>query len=257
MRTALVRRTVLTASAVSLAVLATACGSGDADKKTDAKPSAGASAPATSAAPAAKGKTDAEVAALVVTQAELPDQKVSPESAAKAALVAAEADNAACKPLVQIQSAAKIGAATGIGRTGAKVKAKELGADATPEQKIEAALLAIGGAQTLVTVTSYDGKGAEEAFASVKAAGTACAAGYTVTSEGEKLKLNNVTPGAAVTGGDEALSYTAPMDLEDGEKSTTHFVVVRKGNSLATFYTWGLKTELPKSIVDAQVKKLG
>ncbi|MET9603838.1 hypothetical protein ABZZ17_02090 [Streptomyces sp. NPDC006512] len=258
MRTALVRRAVLTASAVSLSLLATACGSGDADKKADdAKPSAGAAAPAASEAPAAKGKTDAEVTALVVTQADLPDQLVKPEGAAKAALVAAESDNAACKPLVQVQSTAKIGTATGIGRTGTKAKPKELPASASAEEKIEAGLMAMGGAQTLVTVASYDGKGAAEAFAAVKAAGTACAAGYTVTSEGEKVKFNNVTPGAAVTGGDEAVSYTADMDMDGGEKSTTHFVIVRKGNSLATFYTYGLKTELPKSVVDAQVKKLG
>ncbi|MGW0362036.1 hypothetical protein [Streptomyces sp. NPDC002990] len=252
MRTALVRRTVLTASAVSLAVLATACGgSGNTD------PKAAPSAPATSAAPAAKGKTDAEVAPLVVTQAELPDQVVSAEGAAKAAAVVTESDNAACKPLAQIQSAQKIGPATGIGRTAAKVKPKEPAAGASAEDKIEAGLLALGGDQTLVTVSSYDAKGAEEAFASVKAAGAACAGGYTVTSGGEKTKLDSVTQGAAVTGGDEAVSYTVVMDLEDGDKSTGHLVAVRKGNALATFYTWGLKAALPQGIVDAQVKKLG
>ncbi|MEJ8642873.1 hypothetical protein WKI68_18740 [Streptomyces sp. MS1.HAVA.3] len=42
MRTALVRRTVLTASAVSLALLATACGGDKSDTKKDDKASAGA-----------------------------------------------------------------------------------------------------------------------------------------------------------------------------------------------------------------------
>ncbi|MGW7342163.1 hypothetical protein [Streptomyces sp. NPDC054854] len=257
MRTALVRRTVLTASAVSLGLLVTACGSGDTDAKTDAKPSAAASAAASSAAPGAKGKTDAEVAALVVTQADLADHVVSAESAAKVVAMPAEAENASCKPLVQIMASQKNATATGLGRTGVKDKAKELPASASAEEKVEAALKAVGGAQTLVTVSSYDGKGAEEAFAAVKTAATACAAGFTVTSDGDKVKYTGVTPGAAVTGGDEAVAYTAPMDLEDGEKSTTHFVVVRKGNTLAGFYTWGLKTEQPKAVVDAQVKKLG
>ncbi|WP_374775404.1 hypothetical protein OG756_23655 [Streptomyces sp. NBC_01310] len=66
MRTTFVRRTVLTASAVSLALLATACGASEkaADARGDAKPSASASAPASAAsaaaaaaAPTGKGKT--------------------------------------------------------------------------------------------------------------------------------------------------------------------------------------------------------
>ncbi|MFF3016035.1 hypothetical protein [Streptomyces sp. NPDC057939] len=257
MRTALVRRTVLTASALSLGLLVTACGSGDSDAKKDAKPSAAASGAASSAAPGAKGKSDAEVAALVVTQADLADQVVSAESAAKVVAMPAEAENAACKPLVQIMASQKPGAATGLGRTGSKDKPKELPANATAEQRVEATLKAIGGSQTLVTVTSYDSKGAEEALAAVKTAATACAAGFTITSDGDKVKFGAVAPGAAVTGGDEAVSYAAPMDLEDGDKSATHFVAVRKGNTLATFYTWGLKAEQPKTVVDAQVKKLG
>lgn len=133
MRTALVRRTVLTASAVSLALLTTACGSDKADTKADAKPSAPASS-AAPAAPAVKGKTDAEATALVVTQADLPDQIVSAEGAAKAATESAGAtvDKAECKPLMQAQSGQKVGAATGIGRTTTKAKPKAAAADASP-----------------------------------------------------------------------------------------------------------------------------
>ncbi|MCX4805169.1 hypothetical protein ACFWWM_27295 [Streptomyces sp. NPDC058682] len=257
MRTALVRRTVLTASAVSLTLLATACGSDKADTKADTKPSgAASSAPA---AAAVKGKTDAEATALVVTQADLPDQIVSAEGAAKAATESAGAtvDKAECKPLMQAQSGQKVGTATGIGRTTTKAKPKEAAADASPEDKLKAGLEALGATQTLVSVGSYDAKGAEEAFAALKTAAAACSGGYTVTEGGEKVKYLDVKPGAAVTAGDEAAAFTLTMDLDDGEKSANHFVIVRKGNALATFYAFGVTAEQPKTVIDAQVKKLG
>ncbi|MFJ3201856.1 hypothetical protein [Streptomyces sp. NPDC086989] len=220
MRSTLVRRTVLTASAASLALLATACGSDKADdKKADAKPSAAASAPA---APAAKGTTDAEVTALVVTQADLSDQIVSAEGVAKAAQAGVTVDKAECTPLMQAQSGQKVGAATGIGRTTTKAKPKEAAADASPEDKLKAGLEALGSTQTLVSVESYDAKGAEEAFASLKTAAAACSGGFTVTEGGEKVKYLDVKPGAAVTAGDEAAAFTLTMDLDDGEKSVNH-----------------------------------
>jgi hypothetical protein len=248
----------MTASAVSLVLLATACGSDKADeKKADAKPSAAASSAAPAAA--AKGKTDAEVAALVVTQADVPDQVVSAEGAAKAAAESANAtvDKAECKPLMQAQSAMKVGTPAGTGRTSAKVKPKELSAGASAEDKLKAGLEALGGTQTMLAVGSYDAKGAEEAFASLKTAATACAGGYAVGEGSDQVKFLDVKPGAAVTAGDEAAAFTLTMDLEDGEKTTTHFIAVRKGNALATFYSWGVMAEQPKGLIDAQVKKLG
>lgn len=258
-RTTLVRRTVLTASAVSLALLATACGSDKADTGADAaKPEPRPSAPS-SAAPAAKGKTDAELSALLVTQADLPDQIVSAEGAAKAAGESAGAtvDKAECKPLMQAQSGQKIGAATGIGRTTTKAKPKEAAAGASAEEKLKAGLEALGATQTLVSVDSYDGKGAEEAFAALKTAAAACSGGFTVTEGGDKVKYLDVKPGAAVTAGDEAAAFTLTMDLDGGEKSVNHFVIARKGNALAAFYAFGVTAEQPKTVIDAQVKKLG
>ncbi|MEU9252847.1 hypothetical protein AB0D66_13485 [Streptomyces sp. NPDC048270] len=255
MRTAFVRRTVLTASAVSLAVLATACGSSE-GKKEDAKPSAGA---ATSAAPAAKAKTDAELAGLLVAQADLPAHVVKPATPAEAAAAAgATSDKPECLPLVKAQSMAPVGSAGGTARTKAVAKPKEPAADASPEEKLKAAMDALGGTATAVTLSSYDGKGAEEAFGLLKAAGTACAGGYTGTQDGESLKIQKVAPGASVTAGDEALAYTVVGDA-DGEKLTMELVVVRKGNALTTFSAISMTgtAEQPKAVVDAQVKKLG
>ncbi|MET8295005.1 hypothetical protein ABZW02_13195 [Streptomyces sp. NPDC005180] len=254
MRSTLVRRTVLTASAVSLALLISACGSGGSGEKAGDK--AADKPSASTAATSAKGKSDAEMTALLVTQTDLKDQIVSAEGAGGAAGVPAEVDNAACKPLTQVQLAQKVGAPTGFGRTQAKAKPQELPAGASAEDKLKAGLLALGADQTLVTVASYDGKGAEDAFASVKAAGTACSGGYTVTYEGDKTKLDSVAPGP-IQARDEAVHYTVVMDLGDGEKSTGHLVAVRKGNALATFYTFGTAAKFPGDLVDVQLTKLG
>ncbi|MFG2984227.1 hypothetical protein ACGFYQ_23730 [Streptomyces sp. NPDC048258] len=257
MRTALVRRTVLTASAVSLALLATACGSDKADTKTDAKPSA----PASSSAPAAaaKAKTNAELAGVIVVQADLPDHVVKEATPAEAAAAAgAKSDKPQCQPLVSAQSMNPVGTAAGTARTKAVAKGKEPAADASPEEKAKAALGALGATATSVTLASYEGKGAEEAFAAVKTAGTACAGGYTGGQGGDSLKITKVAPGAAVTAGDEALAYTVTGDA-DGDVMSMELVVVRKGNTLATFSALSLAgtAEQPKAVVDAQVKKLG
>ncbi|MGW7102354.1 hypothetical protein [Streptomyces sp. NPDC054838] len=252
MRNTLFRRTVLTASAVSLALLGTACGSDKADSKAEDKPSA----PAASAVATAKGKTDAELTAVVVTQTDLKGHLVSPEAATKAAAAPVATDNPACEPLARIQTAQKVGSPTGVARTALKAKPQELAAGASPEDKLKAGLLALGADQTLITIGSYDGKGAEEAFASVKAAAAACAGGYTVTAEGDKTKLDSVTPGP-ITARDEAVHYGVVMDLGDGEKSAGHLVAVRKGNTLATFYTFGIDAKFPGDVVDVQLAKIG
>ncbi|MFK0011010.1 hypothetical protein [Streptomyces sp. NPDC091027] len=258
MRTAFVRRSVMTASAVSLAVLATACGSSDkADTKADAKPSA----PASSAPAAAKGKTDAELASLLLTQAEAPkDTLVKAPSAAQVAGLAGTSDKAECKPIVQAASMEPQGTSTGVARTNvAGTSGKPADPNASEADKVKAGLEMLTGVTgTAVTLTSYDAKGAEEGFAAFKAAGTACAGGYTMTQDGEAVKINKVTPGEAVTAGDEAVSLIA--DFGDAETPmAAQIIVVRKGNTLATFSVQNLggKPALPKDIIDAQAKKLG
>ncbi len=262
MRSTLVRRSVLAASAAALSLLATACSSDPSDSKGDAKAdgSTSASAPASpSAAADAKGKTDAELAKVIVAQADLPDHVFKETTPAEVtAGAAATSDKPDCLPLVKAQSVTPVGKSTGVART--KVVAKPKGADASasPEDKAKAAMDALGLTATAVTVASYEGKGAEEALASLKSAGTACAGGYGVTSSGETGKVSKVAAGAPVTAGDAALSYTVEGDA-DGQKFTTQLVVVRKGNTLATFSAVSLTgtAEQPKAVVDAQVKKLG
>ncbi|MFB7052953.1 hypothetical protein [Streptomyces vinaceus] len=245
MRNTLVRRTVLTASAVSLALLATACGSDKSDEKVGgATPTP--SGAASSAAPAAKAKTDAELVALLVTQTELPTHAVRAATPAElAAAAGAGSDKPECLPLVKAQSTAPVG--TPAGKAGTK-------AVALPKSAGDV----LGATVTSIALASYEGKGADAAFASVKAAATACAGGYTGSQSGDSLKISKVVPGAPVTAGDEALAYTAVADV-DGEKASTELVVVRKGNIIATFSAVSPSgsAEQPKAVVDAQVKKLG
>ncbi|MGW5343578.1 hypothetical protein [Streptomyces sp. NPDC004050] len=258
MRSTLVRRSVMTASAAALALLATACGSSDSKDGAKADAPASAAAPAASAAPAAKGKTDAELASVIVKQADLPEHVLKEATPAEAAAgAAATSDKPECLPLVKAQSQAPVGTATGAARTKAVAKPKEPAAGASAEEKMKAAMDALGAPVTLVTVASYDGKGAEDAFAALKTAGTACAGGYAATG-GDTGKITKVAAGAPVTAGDAALAYTVEADA-DGEKISTQLVVVRKGNTLATFSAVSLKgaAEQPKAVVDAQVKKLG
>ncbi|MEU6866428.1 hypothetical protein ABZ924_24745 [Streptomyces sp. NPDC046876] len=259
MRSTFATRTVLAASAASLALLATACSSGSSDSKDDTKAGAPAAASPSAAAAAAKGKTDAELAGLIVAQADLPDHIVkapTPSEVTEAA--ASTSDKPDCVPLVKAQSFAPVGKSTGAARTKAVAKPKAADAGAGPEDKAKAALAALGSTATTVTIASYEGKGAEEAFAALKTAGTACAGGYGVTGGGETAKISKVGAGAPVTAGDAALAYTVEAEA-DGTTISTQLVVVRKGNTLATFSAMSLAgtAEQPKAVVDAQVKKLG
>lgn len=257
MRTAFVRR-ILSASAVSLALLATACGASDkADPKGDAKPSV--SAPASASAPAARGKQEAELAGLILTQADLPDHVVkpaTPEEVQEGAKVTT--DKPACLPVAQAQSMAAIGAPVGVARVKFIAKGKDAGPNATAEEKAKAAVDALGGTVTSVALASYDGAGAEEAFATFKKAAAICASGYEIATQGEEPgKVTKVDPSSPIAARDEAVAYTVKLEGE-GETVLTELVVVRKGNSLVSFYSLSItgNAEQPRAAVAAQVKKL-
>ncbi|MFJ9338330.1 hypothetical protein ACIRP0_03425 [Streptomyces sp. NPDC101733] len=263
MRTAFGRRAVLAVSAASLTLLVTACGSGDAKE-----PAEGAGAGGPASAPAAAGGTGkpaAELTPLLVAQADLPGFKVAPD--AGAALIAKgvvpKSDKPACQSLVQLQASAAVrtpsSGPAGAAWISVADKPKAPDANASAEEKLDAITGALSVTKTSVGLHSYDGKGAEDAFAGLKAAGAFCANGYTVTAEGENTKVEKVTAGAPVTAGDEALSYAVVADLGDGVKALTQIVAVRKGNTLATFSSLNLTGEAaqPKAVVEAQLKKLG
>ncbi|MFD7029739.1 hypothetical protein ACFWAR_17025 [Streptomyces sp. NPDC059917] len=261
MRSTLVRRSVLTASAVSLALLVTACGSDKAAKDESKDGGATSAAPSAPAAdPAAKAKTAAELKGLLVTQADLAEYKLKEAGATEVseAVAANATTKTECLPLGAVMSGSTPGKPAAGAATKVSSVPKAPAADASPEEKLKAITDALKVTVTMVGLGSYDGNGAQEAFAAVKAAGTACAAGYPGAKEADTGKVTKIAPGAAVTGGDEAVSFVVEREL-DGDKAPTQLVVVRKGNTLASFYAIAPAGEAaqPVAIVGAQVKKLG
>ncbi|MER8042341.1 hypothetical protein [Streptomyces sp. NPDC094032] len=244
-----VRTAVTAASAASLALLLTACG-GAAD---DAKPKGDNDASASAAAkPDVKALSAAELDKLVVAQADVPGYLVKKTDAADVVNGGdVGADKAACEPLAEAMSS------VATGTPGASVQRKAIQAKKKTATSPDDVLGALGAPASAVTLGSYAGEGAQQAFASLKAAGDACGSGFTVSSSGEKTKVTKVTP-EAVTAGDEALGFTVVSDME-GQPFVSNLVVFRKGNNLATFSTIsvsGKVKELPKDLVDAQAAKL-
>ncbi|MFB8394322.1 sensor domain-containing protein [Streptomyces yangpuensis] len=244
MRTALVRRALLTASGASLALLATACGPSDgAGAEQDAKPSA--AAPSPSPTPEAKALTAAELEKLTLADGDVRDVKIAKAGAddvAKAAEVTT--DKPECTALAQAGGLAPVGAAvTTTERIG-------VGKPSDPADPMSVSA-------TSVQLASYDGKGAEEALASLKAAGQACGGGFTTTAKGEKTTVKSVTP-SAVTAGDEAAAWTIATE-DEGEALNSQMVAFRKGNNLVVVHTVRFDAKPPsaQAFIDAQVKKLG
>ncbi|MFI1715498.1 hypothetical protein [Streptomyces litmocidini] len=257
MRTSL-RSAAVTTTAVSLALLVTACGSGgDTGSGKDTAPSASATGATSTApsAPAAKALSAAELEKLIVEQADLPGhqvQKAKPADVVKADSVSA--DKASCTPLAHVMSAVAPGDPGASTQRKAIELPKSGGAPASPKD----ALGALAAPITSVTLGSYDGQGAQEAFASLKTAGTDCAGGFTLLGGGEKTKIVKVAP-ETVSAGEESLAWTVTAGV-DGEPFVTKLVVFRKGNLLASFSTLslgGTVKELPKAVIDAQAAKLG
>ncbi|MGK5733476.1 hypothetical protein [Streptomyces sp. URMC 124] len=257
MRRTTVRRTALAASAMSLALLVSACGSDKSDgKKDEPKGKASAGAPAASSG---KGASQAELEKLVLVDADVPGRKVTEATPADLATAkSVSTDKAECKPLVDSMSLRSGGspAATVVRKVLPPVPSAAPGA--APEDKMKAGLGALGGTITSDVLGSYgDAKAAGEVLATLKKSGADCAGGFNLVAGEDKTKYTKVVP-ADFTAGDEAVAFTLGMDAE-GTPATTHLVVVRKGATVATFYAFSLagQGEQPKAVVEAQVKKLG
>ncbi|GGT88896.1 hypothetical protein [Streptomyces lateritius] len=252
MRATALRRTAVATTTVSLALLVTACGGGKEDSGDKGKDAPKASASA-SAAPDAKALSAAELEKLIVEQADVPGyqvQKAKPTDVVPSSAVTT--DKPACKPLADALSF------IATGNPGASVQRKAI---AEPKKDTasspEDIVGALGAPVTAVTLGSYDGNGAQDAFASLKTAGTECAGGFTLNGGGEKTKISKVAP-EAVTAGEEAVAFTVTTDM-DGEPFISKVVAFRKGNTLASFSVISLAgkvKEFPKAVVDAQVAKL-
>ncbi|MDJ0465254.1 hypothetical protein [Streptomyces sp. H27-C3] len=263
MRRTIARRTAVAVSALSLTLLVGACG---ADK---AKDDAAAGDKGKNGGSAAKALSAAELDKIILAEKDLTaEHKIT--KATKVDQVAgkrAGTDKAECEPFIDVLAFRPMGTPGATAQRKLVPMPAKAAKDATPEEKMKAAMDVLKGTITSDTIGSYDGKGAEEAFAALRSAGEACAGGF-ILSDGtdmankDNTKFTKVAAGPAYTGGDEALTYTLSFDMEgeSGKETGSHQVVaVRKGNTLAAFGVLGLtgKAEFPKAIIDAQVAKLG
>lgn len=257
MRATVIRRTAVTASAVSLALLATACGgaeSGGEDKGGKAKESAAAT-PA-----AVKALTAAELEKLMVVDGELKDHGI--KKAGPGDIVAAKdvtVDKAGCEPLAYAMYGVPLGKSVATAKRKVIDSSNKKSKDAAAEGDMTAAF---DQTMTLAGLSSYDGKGAEEAVAGLRTAATACAGGFTLTMSGTKQKVVKISE-VKVSGGEEAVAWTVVSE-QDGEKMPFKIAAVRKGAVVASFTSINMASiatgkdyALPTALINAQVAKLG
>ncbi|MFD7716034.1 hypothetical protein [Streptomyces sp. NPDC059814] len=259
MRPTAIRRTAVAATAMSLALLTAACGSDAADKDGGNKGKAGESPSAKPAA--AKALTAAELEKASLVQGDVKGHKISKAGPADAVSAGdVTADKAACDVFADTLMGAKAGSPAA--STQRKVISEpKKGADqdsADPEEAFEAAF---DITTTLTTLSSYEGKGAEETVAALRTAATGCASGFTMKAAGTKQKVVKIME-EQVKAGEDAAAWTVTIE-SDGEKSAMKLVQVRQGATVASFSALNLAAassggdfELPKAVIDAQVAKL-
>ncbi|MBV7699996.1 hypothetical protein [Streptomyces sp. TRM70350] len=240
-------------SALSLALI-TGCG-GASDNSGDSKDTESSSSPTQ----AAKALGTAELEKLLLAQGEVKGYKVdSGDATLPKSKTEVKTDKAECDPLAWATAALAPGDTdANAGNTVAEDKASS--ATAQPEDVADA----FNVNMTFVGLSSYEGDGAEKAMKAVSDGVSACSGGYGLTAGGENSKVTKV---ASVKGsglGDESVAFAQGVDMDGEGTATFHTEVVRKGSTIATFYTvnfaalgTGEAAEVPAAVVEAQVAKL-
>ncbi|MFC8346340.1 hypothetical protein [Streptomyces sp. NPDC057280] len=249
----------LAVSALSLALITGCSDSGSDDAKgTDAKESAAASS-----APAAKALTSAELEKLLLAKGDVKDfEAESGDDTLPKSKSEVKTDKAACDPLAWATAALAPGDTDA--NASNTLTAKPSAASKDPSKLTDADIEnAFDVSITFVGLSSYDGDGAEKAVKAVSDGVTACSGGYGLKAEDESSKVTKVSTAKSSGAGDESVAFAEDVDM-DGEGTATFLTeVVRKGNTVATFYSVNLaaigkggKTEIPAELVKAQVAKL-
>jgi hypothetical protein len=246
----------LAVSALSLALI-TGCSSEGSDDAKDAKESA-----AESSAPAAKALTAAELEKLLLAKGDVKGYEAeSGDDTLPKSKSEVKTDKTQCDPLAWATAALAPGdtdanASNTLTATPTASKDPSELSETDIEDAFDVSI-------TFVGLSSYDGDGAEKALKAVSDGVTACSGGYTLKAEGENGKVTKVTTAKSSGAGDESVAFAEDVDM-DGEGTATFLTeVVRKGNTVATFYSVNLaalsdgsKTEIPAAVVEAQVAKL-
>ncbi|MGW4565417.1 hypothetical protein ACWEN3_24315 [Streptomyces sp. NPDC004561] len=241
-------------------VLVTGCSDGGAKDSGNAGKDA--------AGPAAKALSAAELKNLIVAADEVPGFKVGAVPAGRAKPITT--DSAECRPLARVLSGLPpVGTAARTDRMATENQRKRPTSDPTSLDdlsggKFEDALKkSLDRDVTTVTLSSYDGDGAEKALKSVADAVRACAGGFSGQQAGTKVKFTKVAEERSVGAGDGSVAFTATSDSDDGDSAPVHAEVDRHGNNLSGYFTVNLGAMMAKkgyavspAVVKAQEAKL-
>jgi hypothetical protein len=266
-RSTAIRRTVLTASAVSFALLLTACGGGEQGGE-DEEAKGGA---AKSEKPAAKALTADELEKLVVAKGDVEGHQITePGKDDVFEPDALSVDKAECEPVAQVLSALPAGepAASAQRLVVEESEASKKGmpsleelADMTEKEAEEATIDSLDITKTMTSLWSYEADGAEQTLTTLREAGEKCAGGFTMTIDGEKQQVTKVTE-EKLSAGEDAVAWT--VGTKQDAAADTKVVVFRQGTTLAGFSSFNIAAitrgeafEQPTAVIDAQEAKLG
>ncbi|MGC9535514.1 hypothetical protein [Streptomyces sp. UG1] len=242
-------------SALSLALVTGCSDSGSGDAK-DSTNSASSSSPS---APAAKPLTTAELEKLLLTQGEVEGYKVtSGDDTLPKSKSEVKTDKAECDPLAWSTGGLAPGD-TDANASNSVAEDKASTATAQPEDAADLFDVNL----TFVGLSSYEGDGAAKAMKAVSDGVTACSGGYSLAAGDDDGKVTKVASEKGSGLGDESLAFVETVDMGGEGTATFHTEVVRKGNTIATFYavniaalSTGGAADIPAAVVEAQVAKL-
>ncbi|MFI6276578.1 hypothetical protein [Streptomyces sp. NPDC050988] len=249
------KRSALAASALSVTMLAgltglTACGGGDSE--TDAADKPGGKATATTSGAKEVSPAD-RLAKLMITKADVDryekgyevkepsDEFVFAKSPEEVTL-----DKKVCAPLAYAMNQLPLG---------------EPQADLTRVASKDG----LNGGYTYVTLTAYEGGGAESAMAGLSKAVASCGDGFTAKSKGGTSPYDSVTAEPTTKAADESLAFKSTMTVL-GTTHTLHSAAVRRDDVIAVYFSVDGRAiaesrpsnvKLASAVVGAQNAKLG
>ncbi|MFI1884794.1 hypothetical protein [Streptomyces jumonjinensis] len=248
-----VRRTAVAASMLSLALTLGACATDESGAKSESK---GESKGETAGA---KALSAAELGTLALTKKDAPGHRFTEVSAADVKEASAvKLKKAECEPLIEAMTFRPGGKASAATTQTLVPMSPRPDKDASPEEQAKAAMSMLSGTSTSITLASFEGEGAAEGFAALEKSVEDCSGGFSIDAEGQNTEFTKVEK-FDHTAGDESFGVTLVLSAGPKETLTVNLVTVRKGGVLASFNALSLqgKTEKPKALVDAQLKKLG
>ncbi|WP_149184914.1 hypothetical protein [Streptomyces sp. TRM49041] len=251
-----------------------ACGGGGQEGTREAAPAASAAvAVSPEAAPSHGEAVAAELEKLALAQGDVKGHTVEKVDTWHEVTVESVAvDKAACEAFGDAIAGAAVGRPAA---TAQRMVEAELTKALTDEELLElpddqigqAMVSAISGTYTVVTIASYDGKGAEEALSTLRSAAKACVGGgFTMTSGvlrgGTHWHVEDVKE-VAVPGKRDGLAWEVMTQSEPGAmENPFKAVVIRTGRLLAVFSSRnnfaGDQSDFaaPTAVIDAQLAKL-